>query len=111
MIKVTFLLGGDCMTMIIAHRGSAGTHPENTMDAFIAAEKYGADGVELDVQLSLDGEVVVIHDTTLDRTTSGTGRVKDFTLSELKALKANYHYKHFLNELHASLHYGKCLNG
>ncbi|MBS4209655.1 glycerophosphodiester phosphodiesterase [Bacillus sp. FJAT-50079] len=83
------------MTLIIAHRGSAGTHPENTMDAFIAAEKYGADGIELDVQLSLDGEVVVIHDTTLDRTTNGTGKVKDFTLAELKQLKANCHYKHF----------------
>ena len=83
------------MTLIFAHRGSAGTHPENTMDAFIAAEKFGADGIELDVQLTSDGEIVVIHDTTLDRTTSGTGNVRDFTLSELKKLLANYHYKHF----------------
>lgn len=83
------------MTLIFAHRGSAGTHPENTMEAFVAAEKFGADGIELDVQLTKDGEVVVIHDTTIDRTTNGTGNVMDFTLSELKKLKANYHYKHF----------------
>ena len=50
------------------------------MDAFIAAEKFGADGIELDVQLTSDGEIVVIHDATLDRTTNGTGKVKDFTL-------------------------------
>ncbi|MBS4202959.1 glycerophosphodiester phosphodiesterase [Lederbergia citrea] len=83
------------MTLVIAHRGSAGTHPENTMDAFIAAKEYGADGIELDVHLTLDGEIAVIHDSTVDRTTNGTGSVKDFTLSELKELKANYHYKHF----------------
>ncbi|HEY4551768.1 MAG TPA: glycerophosphodiester phosphodiesterase [Bacillaceae bacterium] len=83
------------MTLIFAHRGSAGTHPENTMDAFKAAEKFGADGIELDVQLSSDGEIVVIHDHTVDRTTNGSGMVKDFTLDQLKKLKANYHFKHF----------------
>ena len=72
------------MTLIFAHRGSAGTHPENTMEAFIAAEQFSADGIELDVQLTLDGELVVIHDTTVDRTTNGTGNVKDFTLSGFK---------------------------
>ncbi len=83
------------MTFIFAHRGSAGTHPENTMEAFIAAEQFKADGIELDVQLTLDGELVVIHDTTVDRTTNGTGNVKDFKLKDLKKLAANYHYKHF----------------
>ncbi len=86
------------MTLIIAHRGSAGTHPENTMDAFIAAKKFGADGIELDVHLTLDDQIVVIHDETIDRTTNGTGNVKDFTLEELKKLKANYHYKHFFKK-------------
>lgn len=83
------------MTLIFAHRGSAGTHPENTMDAFKAAEEFGADGIELDVHLTSDEQIVVIHDETLDRTTNGTGNVKDFPLKELKLLKANYHYKHF----------------
>lgn len=83
------------MTLIFAHRGSAGTHPENTMEAFKAAEDFGADGIELDVHLTSDGQIVVIHDETLDRTTNGTGNVRDFPLEELKLLKANYHYKHF----------------
>ncbi|GER66123.1 glycerophosphoryl diester phosphodiesterase [Weizmannia acidilactici] len=74
------------MTFIFAHRGSAGTHPENTMEAFLQAERAGADGIELDVQLSKDGEIVVIHDETVNRTTSGKGFVKDFTLAELQNL-------------------------
>lgn len=86
------------MTIILAHRGSAGTHPENTMESFIAAEAFGADGIELDVHLTLDGDIAVIHDTTVDRTTDGTGRVVDFTMEELKKLKANYHYKHFFKK-------------
>lgn len=89
--KVVLLL-----TLIFAHRGSAGTHPENTMESFIAAEKFGADGIELDVHLTKDNEIVVIHDHTIDRTTNGTGQVKDFTAAELKEFKANYHYKHIL---------------
>lgn len=86
------------MTLIIAHRGSAGTHPENTMEAFKAAEKFGADGIELDVHLTLDDQLVVIHDETIDRTTNGSGNVRDFSLDELKKLKANYHYKHFFKK-------------
>ncbi|ADU94790.1 glycerophosphodiester phosphodiesterase [Geobacillus sp. Y412MC52] len=76
------------MTLIFAHRGAAGTHPENTMAAFIEAEKAGADGIELDVQLTKDGEVVVIHDETVDRTTDGSGWVKDITYRELRRLNA-----------------------
>lgn len=78
------------MTFIYAHRGSAGTHPENTMDAFIAAKQAKADGIELDVQLTSDEEIVVIHDLTVDRTTNGTGAVRDFTLEELSQLNASY---------------------
>ena len=81
------------MTYIFAHRGSSGTHPENTMEAFAAAEKAGADGIELDVQLSADGEVIVIHDETVDRTTNGKGFVQGHTVKELKCLNANYKFK------------------
>lgn len=73
---------------IFAHRGSKGTHPENTMAAFIEAERTGADGIEFDVQLSADGEAVIIHDETLDRTTTMQGYVKDYTALELKEADA-----------------------
>lgn len=73
---------------VYAHRGYSGKYPENTMLAFQKALEAGTDGVEMDVQLSRDGEVVIIHDETLDRTTSGTGYVKDYTLAELKKLDA-----------------------
>ena len=73
---------------IFAHRGSKKTHPENTMIAFIEAERVGADGIEFDVQLSSDGEIVVIHDETLDRTTTMTGYVKNYKADELKQADA-----------------------
>ncbi|QWC21613.1 glycerophosphodiester phosphodiesterase [Bacillus haikouensis] len=81
------------MTLIFAHRGSAGTHPENTMDAFLEAERVGADGIELDVQLTRDGEIVVIHDETVDRTTNGKGFIKDYSLKDLRKLHAHYTFK------------------
>jgi glycerophosphoryl diester phosphodiesterase len=81
------------MTLIFAHRGSAGTHPENTMQSFREAARVGADGIEMDVQLSKDGEVVVIHDERLDRTTNASGYVKDRTLKELQALNASSSHK------------------
>ena len=74
---------------VFAHRGYSGKYPENTMLAFREAEKAGTDGIELDVQLTKDGQIVIIHDETLDRTTTGTGWVKDHTLKELKALDAS----------------------
>ena len=77
------------MTQIFAHRGYSLAFAENTMSAFIAAEKAGADGLELDVQLTKDGEVVVIHDEKLDRTTSGKGFLRDFTFKEIRKLNAN----------------------
>ena len=67
-----------------AHRGASGYAPENTMDAFRKAIEMKADGIELDVHLTKDGEVVVIHDEVLDRVSDGTGRVQDFTCNELK---------------------------
>ena len=74
--------------LVIAHRGASGTSPENTLAAFRRAEALGSDMIELDVQLSRDGEVVVIHDWTLDRTTTGSGPVGQHSLAELKALDA-----------------------
>lgn len=76
-------------TKVWGHRGSSGYAPENTLPAFAMAVGLGADGIELDVQLTKDGEMVVIHDERVDRTTDGTGRVVDYTLAELKKLNAN----------------------
>lgn len=71
-------------TQIWAHRGASGYAPENTLPAFELAVNQKAEGVELDVQLTKDGKLVVIHDEQIDRVTDGTGFVKDFTLEELK---------------------------
>ncbi|MFN2382845.1 MAG: glycerophosphodiester phosphodiesterase [Gemmatimonadota bacterium] len=76
----------------IAHRGASGTHPENTIEAFRAARAAGAQGIELDVHRSTDGEIVVIHDGTLERTTDGRGEVRTRTLAQLQALDAGYHF-------------------
>ena len=73
---------------ILAHRGASAHAPENTMAAFELALSHQADGIELDVMLSKDDQVVVIHDDTVDRTTDGCGRVRDMTLDELKSLDA-----------------------
>jgi glycerophosphoryl diester phosphodiesterase len=74
--------------VIFAHRGASAHAPENTMAAFELALEQGADGIELDVKLSADGEVVVIHDPTVERTTGGHGRVRDLTLADLRSLDA-----------------------
>lgn len=68
---------------IFAHRGFSGEYPENTMLAFIKAEETGCDGIELDVQLTKDGVMVLIHDESIDRTSDGTGLVRDYTYQEL----------------------------
>ena len=72
----------------IAHRGGSALRPENTLLAFDHAVSLGVDGLECDVQLSRDGEVVVMHDPTVQRTTDGTGAVKDLTADELAGLDA-----------------------
>lgn len=79
---------------IYAHRGASGTHPENTLAAFEEAARLAIHGVELDVHLSKDGELVVIHDETIDRTSNGVGYVKDLTLTELRA----YDFGSWFNE-------------
>ncbi len=72
----------------IGHRGAAGTAPENTIASFRRALAIGVDAVELDVQRTRDGALVVIHDETVDRTTDGTGRVGDLSLGEIRRLDA-----------------------
>jgi glycerophosphoryl diester phosphodiesterase len=79
--------------LLIAHRGGAALAPENTLVAFQRAlDWWGADMLELDVQSSRDGEAVVFHDPTVDRTTDGTGRVADLPLSRLRELDAGYRF-------------------
>ena len=79
------------MTKIFAHRGASAYAPENTIEAFALAVEQGAEGIELDVQLTKDGEVVVIHDETIDRVSDHTGWVKDYTLAELKTFDFSNH--------------------
>ena len=83
------------MSLILAHRGASGYAPENTLEAFRLAMEMGADGFELDVHMSKDGELVVIHDESVDRTTDGTDLVKDLTLAQLKALDASNHMESY----------------
>lgn len=73
---------------LCAHRGAMSTHPENTIPAFQEAIRLGAQMVELDVQLTKDGALVLMHDLTVDRTTNGKGKVADMLLADLKALDA-----------------------
>lgn len=77
---------------LYAHRGSTLLAPENTLPAFELALSHGADVMEIDVRLSRDGEVIVIHDERLDRTCNAQGRVRDMRLRELKQLDAGYHF-------------------
>lgn len=74
--------------LIFAHRGASKAAPENTLPAFEAAIRLGADGVELDVQYSSDGALVIFHNDTLEKTSDGAGRVTAHTLAELRALDA-----------------------
>jgi glycerophosphoryl diester phosphodiesterase len=76
----------------LAHRGASEMAPENTMEAFRLGVEAGAGGLELDVHLTRDGRLVVIHDPTVDRTTGGTGAVADMTLDELRALDAGHQF-------------------
>ncbi len=81
------------MTKNFAHRGFSGKYPENTMLAFRKAVEEGVDGIELDVQLTKDGEVVIIHDETIDRTTDGKGLVVSYTYDELRKFDASFKFR------------------
>ena len=76
--------------LIIAHRGDSAHRPENTLAAFASALELGAELVEMDIQLTRDGAVVVMHDPSVDRTTDGRGPLRDLTLREVRKLSAGY---------------------
>ncbi len=80
------------LPIIFAHRGASAYAPENTLAAFELAERQGAGAIELDTKLTADGEVVVIHDQTLDRTTSAKGKVRDHKLTDIRKLDAGSHF-------------------
>jgi glycerophosphoryl diester phosphodiesterase len=77
---------------VIAHRGASAHAPENTLAAFELALKQGADAIEMDVDLCQDGHLIVIHDRSVNRTTEGSGFVRDMPLSALKELDAGSHF-------------------
>src|SRR5919112_418629 len=76
----------------VAHRGASSLAPENTIEAFRIALEAGAGGLELDVHMTRDGHIVVIHDATVDRTTSGTGAISEMTIDELRGPDAGYNF-------------------
>ncbi len=78
--------------VITAHRGASGLMPENTLGAIALAMKFGADYAEIDVHLTRDGEVVLLHDDSLSRTTTGKGKIWDYSLKELSGLDAGSWY-------------------
>ncbi|MBS4219119.1 glycerophosphodiester phosphodiesterase [Bacillus sp. FJAT-49711] len=82
-------------TKIYGHRGCMGIYPENTMISFKKAIEQGVDGLEIDVHMTKDGEIVVIHDEKLDRTTDGMGYIKDLSLSEIKECSAGAKFSNF----------------
>ncbi|APH13561.1 glycerophosphoryl diester phosphodiesterase family protein [Clostridium sporogenes] len=76
----------------IAHRGASSLAPENTLESFKKAIELKCDGIELDVHMTRDNQLIVIHDEFLDRTTNGTGSVRNLTLNEIKKLDAGSHF-------------------
>ena len=87
------------MVHIFAHRGTSGTHPENTPAAFAEALGIGVDGIEFDVHLSKDHELIIMHDENINRTTDGTGAIIDLTLKELKTLSTgSFFHPRFTDE-------------
>jgi len=82
----------DKAPLVIAHRGASDCAPENTMSAFRKALTLGADAIELDTQLSADGEVMVFHDASLDRTTNGSGPLSSFSSCDLRKLDAGVYF-------------------
>jgi glycerophosphoryl diester phosphodiesterase len=76
------------MTLVVAHRGASTVAPENTMEAYRLAVEQGADAIELDVHLTTDGQLAVIHDDTLERTTDGSGAIAALTMDQIRAFDA-----------------------
>ncbi len=84
--------------LVLGHRGASTSAPENTLSAFNLAFDMGADGIELDVTLTQDGVVVVIHDDTVDRTTNGHGAIKAMVLEQVKQLDASFKFEKYRGE-------------
>ena len=80
------------MTLVVGHRGAAAHAPENTMEAFRLGVEMGADAIELDVHLTRDGQLAVIHDETLERTTDLQGPVRELTMKEIRRADAGYRF-------------------
>jgi len=78
------------MQFVQAHRGASAYAPENTLPAFKKAIEMGADGVECDISTTSDGHWVVMHDSTVDRTTNGTGKITDLSLQQIKTLNIDF---------------------
>ena len=78
--------------LIYAHRGASALAPENTLAAFLLAQRLGADGIELDVMFTADKQLIVIHDDTVDRTTNGHGKVAEMPLAALRELDAGSYF-------------------
>ncbi len=83
---------GEHRPLVLAHQGGEGVWPSNTMIAFRESSEIGADVLDADMHMSRDGELVLIHDETVDRTSDGSGEVRDLTLSELRALDFGYRF-------------------
>jgi glycerophosphoryl diester phosphodiesterase len=81
------------MTLVVAHRGASVHAPENTLEAYRLGVEMGADAIELDVHLSQDGQLAVIHDDTLDRTTDGAGSVSGFSMDALRHFDAGARFE------------------
>lgn len=88
MIGLSSGFAADAGALVYAHRGASGYAPENTMAAFKMAVELGSDGIECDVQMTKDGQLVICHDETLERTTDGKGFLKDLSYAELRRLDA-----------------------
>jgi glycerophosphoryl diester phosphodiesterase len=81
------------MTLVVGHRGASAHRPENTQPSFELAVEQGADAIELDVHLTADGQLAVIHDATLERTTDLTGAVAEMTMDAIRAADAGYRFE------------------
>jgi glycerophosphoryl diester phosphodiesterase len=90
---MSLLSFGTGVCLIVAHRGGRGGAPENTLEGCDWALNQGAQALEIDVQLSADGELIAIHDPTVNRTTNGTGHVRDLSVDTLQSLDAGYHWQ------------------
>src|SRR5205823_8567532 len=81
------------MTLIVGHRGASTHRPENTLPSFELAAEQGADAIELDVHLTADGQLAVIHDPTLERTTDLSGAIADMPMDAIRTADAGYRFQ------------------